>query len=138
MISLLITSYHPFPSLSLLLPSTLPLSTLSSLLTPLCPPSLQSLSLSSGLSLPAPHLPLSALNAGGGEGTVFLRLAVKLLGGKGGFASQLRAQGGKMSSNKNANKDSCRDLNGRRLSTIKAGKKYVSLSLSLFLFMGRC
>ncbi|PWN53859.1 hypothetical protein IE53DRAFT_89998 [Violaceomyces palustris] len=53
-----------------------------------------------------------------------LQVLVRLPGGKGGFGSMLRAQGGKMSSGgKNANTDSCRDLNGRRLSTMKEAKK---------------
>lgn len=47
-------------------------------------------------------------------------------GGKGGFGSMLRAQGGKMSAgrrkNGEENNDSCRDLNGRRLSTMKQAK----------------
>jgi hypothetical protein len=46
-------------------------------------------------------------------------------GGKGGFGSQLRAAGGRMSSQKTSNNDSCRDLSGRRLSTIKEAKKCV-------------
>ncbi|KAN0061934.1 hypothetical protein ACQY0O_005929 [Thecaphora frezii] len=45
-------------------------------------------------------------------------------GGKGGFGSQLRAAGGKMSAGaKNANNDSCRDLEGRRLGVMKEAKK---------------
>ncbi|KAF7363536.1 hypothetical protein MSAN_01010200 [Mycena sanguinolenta] len=47
------------------------------------------------------------------------------LGGKGGFGSQLRAAGGRMSSQKTSNNDSCRDLSGRRLNTIKEAKKLV-------------
>ncbi|CAO1617028.1 unnamed protein product [Parajaminaea phylloscopi] len=47
-----------------------------------------------------------------------IRLCV--LGGKGGFGSMLRAQGGKMSARKGEeNTDACRDLNGRRLKTVK-------------------
>ena len=53
---------------------------------------------------------------------VSLRLSPRLRGGKGGFGSQLRAAGGRMSSQKTSNNDSCRDLNGRRLSTIKEAK----------------
>jgi hypothetical protein len=49
----------------------------------------------------------------------------RLLGGKGGFGSQLRAAGGRMSSRKTGNNASCRDLNGRRLSTVKEAQKYV-------------
>lgn len=133
--SLLISLYYPFPSISLLLPSTTRLSSLNEILSPICPPSLQSLSYSSGRSLPSPHLTLAALydefSSNGalstGLETVFLRLAVKLRGGKGGFAAQLRAQGGRMSSNKNkeSNNDSCRDLNGRRLRTVKEAQKCV-------------
>lgn len=55
--------------------------------------------------------------------TIEVRVDVK--GGKGGFGSMLRAQGGKMSSNRNGeeNNDSCRDLNGRRLSTVKQARQ---------------
>lgn len=61
-----------------------------------------------------------------------LRLSPRLLGGKGGFGSQLRAAGGRMSSQKTSNNDSCRDLTGRRLSTIKEAKKFVEhISLSM-------
>ncbi|WFD04005.1 hypothetical protein MOBT1_002702 [Malassezia obtusa] len=57
------------------------------------------------------------------EGT-FVELEVRLrqLGGKGGFGNQLRAAGARMA-NKNGNVDSCRDLNGRRLSTIKEAQR---------------
>lgn len=49
-----------------------------------------------------------------------LELRLSVLGGKGGFGSMLRAQGGKMSARKGEeNNDSCRDLNGRRLKTVK-------------------
>ncbi|KAJ1307361.1 hypothetical protein OPQ81_001466 [Rhizoctonia solani] len=65
--------------------------------------------------------PLSTLASGGD--LVTLRLMPSLLGGKGGFGSQLRAAGGRMSSQKASNNDSCRDLNGRRLSTVKEAKK---------------
>ncbi len=57
---------------------------------------------------------------------VSLRLVPRMRGGKGGFGSQLRAAGGRMSSQKTNNNDSCRDLSGRRLSTIKEAKKCVS------------
>jgi len=55
-----------------------------------------------------------------------LRLTPRTRGGKGGFGSQLRAAGGRMSSQKTSNRDSCRDLNGRRLSTVKEAKALVS------------
>ncbi|PVU93146.1 hypothetical protein BB559_003416 [Furculomyces boomerangus] len=51
-----------------------------------------------------------------------VKLQVLVSGGKGGFGSMLRAQGGKMSSKKITNFDSCRDLSGRRLITIKAAQ----------------
>lgn len=54
---------------------------------------------------------------------VSFRLTPPTLGGKGGFGSQLRAAGGRMSSQKTSNNDSCRDLSGRRLSTLKEAKK---------------
>jgi len=56
-------------------------------------------------------------------------------GGKGGFGSQLRAAGGRMSSQKTSNSDSCRDLSGRRLSTIKEAKKSVSFFPHIPLFI---
>ncbi|GAA5989887.1 hypothetical protein JCM5350_006600 [Sporobolomyces pararoseus] len=129
-ISILVSLYHPFPrTLSLSLPSTSPISSLSSLLSAYCPPSSQLLQYSSGRSLPSPQFPLSTLNHGQANQStpVFLRLSVRLPGGKGGFASQLRAQGGRMSSNKAQNHDSCRGLDGRRLSTIKEAQRLVKL-----------
>lgn len=57
------------------------------------------------------------------EDLVSFRLYAPVLGGKGGFGSQLRAAGGRMSSQKTSNNDSCRDLSGRRLSTLKQAKQ---------------
>lgn len=54
-----------------------------------------------------------------------LRLAVPLCGGKGGFGSQLRAAGGRMSSRKKRTQDdhaSSRNLDGRRLRTVNEAK----------------
>ncbi|KAJ3413290.1 Exportin-2 [Chytridiales sp. JEL 0842] len=48
---------------------------------------------------------------------------LRLRGGKGGFGSMLRAQGGRMNSKKTTNFESCRDLSGRRLKTINDAKK---------------
>ena len=51
---------------------------------------------------------------------VDLELRVRHLGGKGGFGNMLRAQGGRMSARgKHESQDSCRDLQGRRLGSIK-------------------
>ncbi|WFD00324.1 hypothetical protein MYAM1_003072 [Malassezia yamatoensis] len=44
------------------------------------------------------------------------------MGGKGGFGNQLRAAGARMA-NKNGNVDSCRDLSGRRIKTIKEAQR---------------
>ena len=55
-----------------------------------------------------------------------LRLSVPLRGGKGGFGSQLRAAGGRMSSkrkrNQGENNGSNRNLDGRRLRTVSEAK----------------
>ncbi|WPH04994.1 telomere maintenance protein sde2 [Acrodontium crateriforme] len=57
-----------------------------------------------------------------------LRLSTRLCGGKGGFGSQLRAAGGRMSSRKNRNSNanpngSNRNLDGRRLRTVDEAKR---------------
>ncbi|WEW60652.1 hypothetical protein PRK78_006139 [Emydomyces testavorans] len=55
-----------------------------------------------------------------------LRLSVRIYGGKGGFGSQLRAAGGRMSSRRKGaqgeNNGSNRNLDGRRLRTVKEAK----------------
>ncbi|KAL2205325.1 hypothetical protein CC79DRAFT_1335849 [Sarocladium strictum] len=54
-----------------------------------------------------------------------LRLSLPLCGGKGGFGSQLRAAGGRMSSRKKKNQEdhgSSRNLDGRRLRTVNEAK----------------
>lgn len=53
-----------------------------------------------------------------------IRLTVPLCGGKGGFGSQLRAAGGRMSSRKKSQQDygSSRNLDGRRLRTVNEAK----------------
>ncbi|KAJ5570572.1 uncharacterized protein N7459_010002 [Penicillium hispanicum] len=55
-----------------------------------------------------------------------LRLSVPLCGGKGGFGSQLRAAGGRMSSKRQRNQgdsnSSSRNLDGRRLRTVNEAK----------------
>lgn len=127
--SINISLYPPFPrSIEFKLPETTAISALHYILSPLCPIEQQSLSLynNSKHVSPLSTQPISTLRQSESATTaapLLLRLNVKLLGGKGGFASQLRAQGGRMSSNKASNNDSCRDLNGRRLSTIKEAQK---------------
>jgi len=74
--------------------------------------------------IPSPNTPIAALcNAQNPSFPITLDLCARLQGGKGGFGSQLRAAGGRMSSGKNTNTDSCRDLSGRRLSTIKEAQR---------------
>ncbi|KAK3112279.1 Golgi membrane exchange factor (Ric1p-Rgp1p) subunit [Teratosphaeriaceae sp. CCFEE 6253] len=72
--------------------------------------------------------PLSTLLSTPTDTFLPLRLSVRLCGGKGGFGSQLRAAGGRMSSRKKrgAQQDpngSNRNLDGRRLRTIDEAKK---------------
>ncbi|KAJ2926930.1 hypothetical protein H1R20_g10175, partial [Candolleomyces eurysporus] len=132
--SLLISAFAPFSSLTLSLPSSTPISEVYECLTeryPSLPASLDHSNLvfstHSGYS-PPPEASLRSLHPSdceedGPNPLVTLRLTPLVLGGKGGFGSQLRAAGGRMSSQKTSNNDSCRDLTGRRLSTIKEAKK---------------
>lgn len=57
------------------------------------------------------------------EPIVFLELTGRLMGGKGGFGSMLRAQGGRMNAQKTTNFEACRDLQGRRIRTVNEAKK---------------
>jgi len=129
--TVLLSSFPPFPTLSLSLSSETPFSKLLLLFAEKYPifPALDDAILSrhSG-SLPTAETPLSALHDASSS-LVTLRLVPRLKGGKGGFGSQLRAAGGRMSSRRTNNTDSCRDLNGRRLSTIKEAKKCATLLL---------
>jgi hypothetical protein len=54
---------------------------------------------------------------------VSVDVCVRLRGGKGGFGTNLRAAGGRMSMGKANNTDACRDLSGRRLSTLKEAQR---------------
>jgi hypothetical protein len=58
-----------------------------------------------------------------------IQLSGRILGGKGGFGSMLRAQGGRMNAQKTTNFEACRDLQGRRIRTVNDAKKYVLFSL---------
>lgn len=69
--------------------------------------------------------PLSSYLSSSQDEFLSLRLAVPLCGGKGGFGSQLRAAGGRMSSKKKKNQEdhgSSRNLDGRRLRTVNEAK----------------
>ena len=78
--------------------------------------------------------PLSSLLSSTNDTFLPLRLSVPLCGGKGGFGSQLRAAGGRMSSRRKKNQgdanSSNRNLDGRRLRTVaeaKALAEYLAL-----------
>ncbi|CBX93041.1 hypothetical protein IAQ61_008769 [Plenodomus lingam] len=69
--------------------------------------------------------PVSSLLSSPSDTFLSLRLTVPLCGGKGGFGSILRAQGGRMSSRKKKQGDangSSRNLDGRRLRTVAEAK----------------
>ncbi|KAF1835801.1 hypothetical protein BDW02DRAFT_567705 [Decorospora gaudefroyi] len=69
--------------------------------------------------------PISSLLSSPSDTFLSLRLTVPLCGGKGGFGSILRAQGGRMSSRKKKQGDvngSSRNLDGRRLRTVAEAK----------------
>ncbi|KAI8588202.1 telomere stability and silencing-domain-containing protein [Geranomyces variabilis] len=94
--------------LQLLLPTLLPAALLE--LSP-------RLTSHTGALLPPTH-PLTHATNDANPHPLMLTLTPRLRGGKGGFGSMLRAQGGKMASQKTTNFDSCRDLAGRRLKTV--------------------
>ncbi|KAL0577644.1 hypothetical protein V5O48_004333 [Marasmius crinis-equi] len=126
--NLLVSTFSPFPTLSLSIPSDTPLLSVLPLLQEKYP-SLPSAGLTLGLHSGVLSQDALVSSLHGHEDDVAqphlvtMRLAPLTLGGKGGFGSQLRAAGGRMSSQKTSNNDSCRDLSGRRLSTIKEAKK---------------
>ncbi|EKM58480.1 uncharacterized protein PHACADRAFT_252831 [Phanerochaete carnosa HHB-10118-sp] len=129
-ISVLVSAFPPFPTLSISAPADTCFADLYDLLTEryqhLPRKDLSELDLlftpHSG-PIPSPETSVASLLDDVDSGLVTLRLIPRLRGGKGGFGSQLRAAGGRMSSQKTSNNDSCRDLSGRRLSTIKEAKK---------------
>jgi len=132
--TVLVSSFPPFPTLALSVPEETTLENLHAVLLaryPFLTPTTANLRLYpvSGSRLHEPTATLSSILGPRdvddvvGHSLVSLRLVPPMRGGKGGFGSQLRAAGGRMSSQKTNNNDSCRDLSGRRLSTIKEAKK---------------
>ncbi|KAE8358066.1 telomere stability and silencing-domain-containing protein [Aspergillus caelatus] len=123
-------------TLSFSLPSTSSISDLTEKVSSYIPSSvpLQSLILTTTNNkqiLPSTDLSISHLIAANGELTATsnllpLRLSVPLCGGKGGFGSQLRAAGGRMSSKRKRNQGddngSSRNLDGRRIRTVNEAK----------------
>lgn len=53
-----------------------------------------------------------------------LKIVPRILGGKGGFGSMLRAIGAQIE--KTTNREACRDLSGRRLRDINEEQRFVS------------
>ena len=140
--SVLVSSFPPFPTLALSVPGDATLENLHELLLARYPflPSTADLRLSP-LAGAVPYETTLASILGPhdvGHPLISLRLVPRLRGGKGGFGSQLRAAGGRMSSQKTSNNDSCRDLTGRRLSTIKEAKKCVHAGFFLCLSAYHC
>lgn len=82
MVNVVVSTFSPFPTLCLQLPGHLDAAeSLQHALSPICDPENQSLSLQSGRSIPA-NATFDDLS--GCSGDVFVRLAVRLPGGKGG------------------------------------------------------
>lgn len=70
--------------------------------------------------------PITSLLTSQTDAFLPLRLTIPLCGGKGGFGSQLRAQGGRMSSRKKRDQQdnsSARNLEGRRIRTVNEAKQ---------------
>lgn len=59
----------------------------------------------------------------GSAAILYFNISGRLLGGKGGFGSMLRAQGGRMNAQKTTNFEACRDLQGRRIRSVNDAKK---------------
>jgi Silencing defective 2 N-terminal ubiquitin domain len=131
--TVLVSSFPPFPTLALSVPDDTTLGNLYDLLLvryPFLPPTadLRLSPVSGAVSDQASTLSSILGPQNVGHSLVSLRLVPRMRGGKGGFGSQLRAAGGRMSSQKTSNNDSCRDLSGRRLSTVREAKKCVFCS----------
>ncbi|KAK0634684.1 telomere stability and silencing-domain-containing protein [Bombardia bombarda] len=127
------------PTLSLALPPTTTISELRDELDGRLPEAFSSsrLLLTTISNKQVPSLsasPISALLSSATDEFLSLRISVPLCGGKGGFGSQLRAAGGRMSSKRKKNQGedngSSRNLDGRRLRTVteaKALAEYLSI-----------
>lgn len=129
--TVLVSTFAPFPTLCLSVSSNTVFDDLYDILAEKYPelPNPRDLLLRPTSNfVPSATTPLSSFPRDRGSYEISLQLLPRLLGGKGGFGSQLRAAGGRMSSQKTSNNDSCRDLTGRRLSTIKEAKKLVFFS----------
>jgi hypothetical protein len=131
-INILLTSFSGLglpPTLSLPTPASTPISTLLTQLTARFPPTISRLTLTTTSNkplLPSSSHPISTLLPDPSTTLLPLRLTAPLIGGKGGFGSQLRAAGGRMSSRRKKHageaNSSNRNLDGRRLRTINEAK----------------
>ncbi|KAF2154329.1 hypothetical protein K461DRAFT_127058 [Myriangium duriaei CBS 260.36] len=116
------------PTLSVPLCADVPVSTLFNILEDRLPSHAHNLVLSTNDSGRVdPESSSTLADVSHGSAILPLRLSSTLLGGKGGFGSQLRAAGGRMSSRKNKNNQrdvngSSRNLDGRRLRTVTEAK----------------
>lgn len=115
------------PTLSLPVPPSTSVSALRQQLDELLPTSHTKLILTTVSNKQLPQTsasPLSDYLSTDDDEFLSLRLSLPLCGGKGGFGSQLRAAGGRMSSRKRNQDDhgSSRNLDGRRLRTVNEAK----------------
>ncbi|KAJ8100027.1 telomere stability and silencing-domain-containing protein [Lipomyces tetrasporus] len=123
------TGLRPFALPSV--PSSTPLSGVLSLITESLPSTVAEnvyFTQYSGRLLPSDStLPISAL-VPSDTSHFLLRVTARLRGGKGGFGSQLRAQGGRMSARRkrgvknDEDQDNYRNLDGRRMRSIRQAK----------------
>ncbi|KAL8717630.1 MAG: hypothetical protein Q9225_005149 [Loekoesia sp. 1 TL-2023] len=138
--NVLLTSFSGLglpPTLSITVPSSASVAELRSLLVDRLPPLHHRLvftTTSNKELLASSSAPLSDLLSSKDDTFIPLRLSVPTFGGKGGFGSQLRAAGGRMSSRRKRNQgdgnSSNRNLDGRRLRTVaeaKALAEYLAL-----------
>lgn len=131
-VNVLLTSFPGLnlpPTLSLPLPATTSITELRERLYERIPSNQNRYILTtlSNKQLPsASSQPISHLLSSPEDAFLSLRLSVPLCGGKGGFGSQLRAAGGRMSSkrkkNQGENNGSSRNLDGRRIRTVTEAK----------------
>lgn len=130
-INILLTSFagSGLPStLAIPLPSETSLSELQELILGRLPPNKNRFIVTtiSNKQLAHSEAPISSLLSSPQDEFLTLRLSLPLCGGKGGFGSQLRAAGGRMSSkrkkNQGENNGSSRNLDGRRLRTVNEAK----------------
>ncbi|KAL9101643.1 MAG: hypothetical protein Q9163_003118 [Psora crenata] len=115
-------------SLNLVFPVDAPLDDLKDCISHILPPldTRLIITTNSNKKLIFSEAPLSSYLQSDHDTFLQLRLSAPLLGGKGGFGSQLRAAGGRMSSkrkkDRGENNSSNRNLDGRRLRTVNEAK----------------